>query len=173
MVLLCAAPTLAFCQKECKVKTYVDEFTGVETVSTEKLKMGTVIRRQGANILFTYSNETYTLVLHAHVGGDTDVASVDEGEIYYVKFEDETVEQLANLKFTISKQDFQVGMVYGQGILLTFDLLPEQMEIFATKRIAKTRIASSRGYIQIDPSKKIADDIMACAKNFIKTVKKN
>lgn len=168
-------PFTSLAQKDCVIKTIVDEFTQETTIQTEYFRIdgGMSSRGNRAKALLVFRDGNYFLVLHALADK---VLSVSENDPLHLKFTDGSVMTLSNLNFTISSMDdsyFFLTVSY-IGIRLMFPLTAEQVQELVDKDLEKSRLTTSKGFMEFEIlSKKIRSAIRDCASAFQSKIQKD
>ena len=127
----------------------VDEFTGsaIKRTSWETLNM---TMKFTAYFRISKINENLYFDLKLMIGGG-EVFSIDEGDQFMLKLENDEIVKLSNLEFTITCTGCGARGISGsaaQGIQVTYPITPEQFNMLKNNTVSKIRIYTSDGYIE-------------------------
>lgn len=148
------------------VKNEVDEFTGktVKETSWETLHRSMTLN---SYVRFRKVDNTIYFVFKMGVGFGKTVYSVDEGEVFYLKFTDDEIIKISNSQYELTTiGGGSVGLLgsSGFGVELTCIINQETLLKLEEKTLAKVRVYTSDGYVEDEVNKKRAETFKKLAK---------
>jgi len=166
---LFALPLHIQAQKKCSVTVEIDEFTKEKIVKTNYITLSTPLSNRGGGststkVLFTEKEGFTIATFRVRV---LNVCSVDEDEVLYVKFMDESVIELKTLNYCLTKTEYSLMSDSPDNILyLQFWIKERDLKLLSEKQIKKCRVLTSNGDVLIETNNRLSKSLMMCAGSF-------